>query len=299
MNLLAFLLTSTLAVPNSALATCPPDGLTRGELRELKTAQFEVADDDRRNRLAIALLGCLDDPDPAIRDGVVYEGLSSWLRGKALTNDTIVALEASLRATLLGEKDAGGFRRPFAALVLSEVARADRIAPVFPDSVRAELVHTAATSLSRIDDYRGFDPRDGWRHGVAHGADLILQLAVNPKVEGEGLQELMSALATQIAPSGPVFYTFGEPERLARAVIFAYRRNLLDAAFWETWVAAIRSPSPLADWGSAFQTVDGLAMRHNKIAFLLALGFAGRAGGDEAGQKLAAMADQALTQIIR
>ena len=285
------------ASPAGPPGSCPPDRMTRDDLLGLRQAKFEVAAPDERNLLAIRLLGCLGDPDPAIRDGVVFEALSTWLRGKALSAPTINALERSLRSILNGEGDAAGFRLPFAALALSEVARADRVEPVFTESVRADLVETAATSLVRVNDYRGFDPVEGWRHGVAHGSDLVLQLALNPRVGASGLRRLMEAAATQIAPRGAVFYTFGEPERIARAVIYAYRRGLLDAAFWDAWFAAVASPKPLADWGSAFLSIEGLAKRHNTIAFLHALSFAGRSGSDEAGKTIGALADRAVARI--
>lgn len=295
------LLSAHLLAPMAATASasCPPTGMTRADLVKLKEAKFEVPADEERNALALRLLGCLDDPDPAIRDGVVFEGLSRWLRGKALTSAAILALDESLRKTLAGEKDAAGFRLPFAALVLSEVARADRIEPVLSDASRAALVELAASSLTRVTDYRGFDAREGWRHGVAHGADLVLQLGVNPRVGSDGVSRLMDAIRSQVAPAGPVFYTFGEPERFARAVVFTYRRGVLDAAFWDSWFASIASPKPLATWGSAFQSVEGLARRHNSLAFLHALAFAGRAAGDEAGKALAERADKAATEIMR
>jgi hypothetical protein len=44
--------------------------------------------------------------------------------------------------------------------------------------------------------------------------------------------------------------------------------------------------------------VDGLAKRHNTIAFLHALAFAARAGGDDPGKTLADLADKAATQIV-
>ena len=58
-------------------AACPPVGMTRADLLKLKQTKFEVASADERNALAPKLLACLDDPDPAIRDGVVFEGLST------------------------------------------------------------------------------------------------------------------------------------------------------------------------------------------------------------------------------
>ncbi len=294
---LPLLLVALSGAASTSAAPCPPEGTTRADLLKLKQAQFETPSAEDRNALALRLLSCLDDPDPGIRDGVVFEGLSNWLRARALSPATTLALEASLRRTLGGEKDAGGFRLPFAALVLSEVARADRIEPVFTEETRAGLVEVAAAGLIRVDDYRGFHPTEGWRHGVAHGADLVLQLALNPRVGAPGLSRLMEATATQIAPRSAVFYTFGEPERLARAVVFAYRRGLLDPAFWEAWFEALANPKPLADWGAAFLSVEGLAKRHNTLAFLHALSFAGRAGGDEAGKAIAALADKAAARL--
>jgi hypothetical protein len=272
--------------------------MTRSDLLKLRASGFVVPSEDERNRLATSLLACLDHRDPSIRDGVVFEGLSVWLRGQALSPATRLALEASLRKTLLGEKDEGGFRLPFAALALSEVARADRLDPLLTEPALAILVEAAAASLIRVDDYRGFDAVEGWRHGVAHGSDLVLQLALNPRVGPDGLRRLMSALAAQVAPRGSVFYTFGEPERLARAAAFAYRRGVLDSDFWEAWFAGLANPKPLPDWGSAFLAVEGLAKRHNTIAFLHALSFAGRSAGDEAGRALGALADKTAAAIL-
>jgi hypothetical protein len=95
-----------------------------------------------------------------------------------------------------------------------------------------------------------------------------------------------------------VFYVFGEPERLARAVTFTYRRGLLDAAFWDSWFAAIANPTPLLSWGATFESVEGLAKRHNTIAFLHALAFAGRGLDGDAGKALALLADKTAAQII-
>ena len=79
-----------MAAAYAAPAPCPPEGVSRAGLLSLKEAKFTMASDDERNMLAPRLLACLDDPDPAIRDGVVFEGLSTWLRGKALRPATIL-----------------------------------------------------------------------------------------------------------------------------------------------------------------------------------------------------------------
>ena len=65
------------------------------------------------------------------------------------------------------------------------------------------------------------------------------------------------------------------------------------------WFASVASPKPIESWGSAFRSVAGLAKRHNTLAFLHALAFAGRAAGDEAGKALAERADKAAADVMR
>lgn len=280
-----------------ALETCPPPGFSKQSLTQLKSSGFAVDDDGERNRLAIALLGCLADPDPTLRDGIVFEALSQWLRVEQLAPATIRTLATRLIAELEPREDPTGFRRPFAALILSEVVRADRLDPVLDVGERQTLVGLAAGYLRGVDDYRGFDEVEGWRHGVAHGSDLVLQLAIHPLVLKPEVKKLMEAVASQIAPAGAVFYVYGEPERLARAVFFTHRRGILEAGEWTAWLDAVAAPKPLDDWGAAFRTQAGLAKRHNTLAFLLALTFAGRSAGDEAGAALAHMAEQAIVRV--
>ena len=92
--------------------------------------------------------------------------------------------------------DAAGFRKPFAALALSEVARSDRVEPVFTGEQREQLVAAAAAYLGGVRDYRGFSETEGWRHGVAHNGDgggdgnpfLDEELSVEPKLAHGGMR---------------------------------------------------------------------------------------------------------------
>ena len=278
-----------------AAAACPPAMLTRDGLDALKKSGFQVAADDERNRIALLLPQCLGDPDPAMRDGIAFEALYTWMRASALQPETIRTLAARLTPELRAADDAAGFRKPFVALVLAEVARADRVTSVLEPAARQALVDGAVGFLTGVTDYRGFDERVGWRHGVAHGADLVLQLGLNPQLSAADLRRLLGAVEAQIAPARGVAYTFGEPERLARAVAFIHRRNLLGDDVWNEWFAAAGTPLP----PEAYRTAAGLARRHNKVAFLHAISFAGRAAGDETGAKLATLADRELRRLAQ
>ena len=185
-----------------AAAACPPEGHDVDRLQALKAAGFAVEDPAERGALALGLLDCLADPDPALRDGLAYEALTTWLRSDALDADTRRALLDTLLPWIAPDAGPGdGFRAPFAALALSEVARTDRIAAWLDPAARDALVEAAAAYVASVDDYRGFDAAEGWRHGVAHGADLLMQLALNPALVDAQKRRLLDAVARQVAPA--------------------------------------------------------------------------------------------------
>lgn len=264
-TILAWVLPMVLALP--AAAACPPAGYDSAALQLLKAEEFAIRDADARDALALALLDCLGDPDPALRDGIAYEALSTWMRKRQLASPMLAALRDRLLPMLV-EADPRGFLRPFAVLVLAEIARTDRMQPWLDDAGRDGLVQAASTYLEGVEDYRGFTDGEGWRHGVAHGADFAMQLALNPALNARQLDQLRDALARQVAPTSAPAYVHGEPMRLARAVLFVARRGTHDAAEWRAWLERIASPAPLSSWNAASGSEAGLARRHNATAFL-------------------------------
>jgi hypothetical protein len=266
-------------------AQCPPAAWPLADLQRLKADNWKMQDATQRQALALALPACLDHTDPLLRDGMAFEGLSAWLRGKQLTPSTQLAIYQSQVARLPASvADPSGFAKPFAALVLSEVARADRLEPVLSADQRASLVDTGTQYLRGVRDYRGFVTGEGWRHGVAHAADLMLQLALNPAVDRAQLMAITDAVRSQIAPQGEHFYIYGESDRLARPILYAARRGLMDAGYWNDFVAAIAAPAPLKSWDEAFDSQHGLARLHNVKSFLRALDAGVRLSADTAAQ---------------
>jgi hypothetical protein len=251
-------------------AACPPEGWDAQALQTLKTNKFALGDAGARSTLANGLLDCLADPDPALRDGIAFEAWSTWLRGDLLDEATRHAALGRLQDAIApGRVDEAGFAQPFSALVLAELARTDRIAAWMSPEERAALVEAAATYLESVRDYRGFAAGEGWRHGVAHGADLAMQLMHTPALESNQKDRLLPAVAPQVAPAGQT-YVFGEPERLARPVAFAAGRGLHTEGEWRAWLAKVAAP-PEGGWASVFNDAEGLARRHDVRTFLLGL----------------------------
>lgn len=244
---------------------CPPPGYDKPALQALKKNGFAVADPARRRELAQALVGCLGNPDPELRDGIAFEALSQWMRADAFEAAQVGALRDRLYGLLDGP-EGEGYARPFAALVLSEVARTDRIKPWMSAAERAAMVDKAAAYVEGVRDYRGYDDVQGWRHGVAHGADWLMQLALNPALDRAQADRILAAVVAQAVPASGHAYVFGEPERLARPVLFVAQRGLHSDAEWAAWFAAL--VPRIGDAKQAYRNVAWLARRHDLTGLL-------------------------------
>lgn len=247
---------------------CPPAGWDRARLESLKAASFEIANTGERERFAEAVVACVASADPFLRDGVAFEALSHMFRKEQLGDAVKIRIARELLRRL-ASREASGFEAPFAALVLAEVVRADRLKAYLPGDVRSAIGEGAVTFVTGVRDYRGFDEREGWRHGVAHGADLLMQIARNPAYADRAyLGRLRDAVGAQIAPAGH-FYIYGEPERLMYPVLFLAQRKAFVAAEWRAWFERVTGDAH--SWADAFASQKGLARRHNTKAFLYAV----------------------------
>ena len=273
-----------------AMAACPPAGHARSQLHALKAAGFAVADQAGKQALALGLVDCLADPDPELRDGIAYEALQHWMRAGDFDGVFLRRLRDALYAGLDAD-DATGLRRPFAALVLAEVARTDRIATWMSPAEREAMLARATGYLAAVRDYRGFEAGIGWRHGVAHAADWLLQLSLNPTLDAGALHRILEAIATQAVPAAGHAYVFGEPARLAQPVAYVARRGLLGDADWQRWLDGLSARlGPMPAGGDA----AWLARRHDLTAFLSALYIQADASQNEALRALKPQVAKAL-----
>ena len=265
------------SVPAAAAENCPPAGFDAASLQDLKQRQFAIANAAVRQALALGLAGCLSSAAPVLRDGIAYEALAQWMRNDQLDIATRRALRDRLER-MLQEPDPEGFSRPFAALVLSEIARTDRITPWLSVQERGAMVAAATAYLKSVRDYRGYDEVQGWRHGVAHGSDWLMQLALNPALERSHLEAMLTAIASQAVPEAAHAYVFGEPGRLARPVLHLASRGWMSEAEWDAWFGGLAAR--LGDPARAHADGASLRRRHDLLAFLAAIYLEADQSGD-------------------
>jgi len=279
---------------------CLVNGWDKAKLIKLKQVEFELKDNSAVNqkKLAFQMLHCLANPDPIIRDGIAFESLSHWLRGNSLDNKTVLTMFNRLTKTLSSKvNDPNGVYLPFTALVLAEVARVDRKTPYLTTEQRNILVSVAVTYLTTQRDYRGFDGDLGWRHGIAHGADLMLQLALNPKIDKSQADKILAALASQITANNEHHYIYGEPKRLALPVAYIFLRGMHSEQEWQAWLSQIAMATPFENWAETYQSEQGLAKLSNTQNFLFSLYASIKPSGNKNLQLMIPALEKAIREV--
>ncbi|WP_284242939.1 DUF2785 domain-containing protein [Thalassotalea insulae] len=241
-------------------------------LVRLKKARFVVTEQQAKQQLAMQLLHCLASPDPQLRDEIAYSAISHWLRDNSFSPDVYLTMFEQLTSVLTAKvNDPYGVYQAFAALVLSEVVRVDRKHPYLSDTQRQKVVTTITQYFTEIEDYRGFDSEFGWRHNIAHSADVMLQLALNPAMNKAQLLQMLAALKRQVVAGNNHFYIYGESKRIAMPVIYLFLRQELTIEQWQTWLEQLSQAKPFDNWQAVYQSQQGLAKLHNTRQFLYAL----------------------------
>ena len=243
-----------------------------------------------------ALIACLGDPDPAVRDDFAFTLWYHGFNGKLLPVPMRRHAVERLSAILAGPDDAGGFLRPFAALALFPAARADRADPYLSDAERHALAETAATYMRGITDYRGFTPGEGWRHAVAHASDIMVELAQNPRLTRADALAMLGAIAAQVAPEASPYYHQGESVRIARPVLLLAARADIDDAAWTAWFRTLH-PDDGAQWRAPYASDLKLAAVHNSRAFASAVYVGAAEAGDPRVRRLVPLAADLLKAL--
>jgi len=220
--------------------------------------------------LTTELVIMLGSRDPALRDGIAYPALATWI-SRGVYDDLLAGLGDGMVAGLgigIGETGtATVFRRSFSALVIAECISRDAVVQRMPANKILDWGDRIAAWFVRERDLRGYVPGEGWAHAIAHGADAIAALAGSPHLGKAELTVMLDVLADRLLLSTDTLFGAGEPDRMAVATMEILRRNLVPLAVLEPWIARLGSAAtyrPHTD-------VDPFLSTGNAEAFLRAL----------------------------
>jgi hypothetical protein len=220
--------------------------------RAVARADYAPPPDADVPALTAELLEMLGSPDPELRDQLAYSALASWIYERKLLNGSQLqpvtsVLLANLRFNLGSVGTDAVLRRSFSALILSVVVARDNADPVLDPDGYQRILTATLSYLDAEKDTRGYDETKGWMHSAAHTADLLKFLARSRYATTADQGRILDAIARKLNASSVL--TYGEDERLARAVLAIVNRRDFDSAAFTQWTqrsrpAAIRTERP-------------------------------------------------------
>ena len=198
------------------------------------------------------LLAMLRSPDPHARDELAYSELAQRI-GAGEEDTNLERLGDSLESLF---SDAEIQARSFAALALADVVERDRLAPALsPAAVRRWGQSFSAWYLGE-DDLRGWDPKLGWLHAVAHGADALGAFGRSRHLGQSDLVALLALGGNRMLRPTDELFANQEEFRLAHGLALVLTRPEVDVVQSTGWLLEIGArlreggPGPIPSWAS-------------------------------------------------
>lgn len=224
---------------------------------ELKVRLIEIRDNNYRAPSSIpvfdftlSMMEHIGDPDPFLRDELIYMTIQHWVTQGMYTSDQLlqllhICLDKHHLFCKIGEKGSDSvFTRSFSVLLIPLILFADRQQPFLSSGDTEMIKNELVAYLLMENDLRGYTGETGWAHAMAHAADAFEDLARSEHMQQPALMEILNTLQAKICNHQ---YTFinEEDERTVTAVVSVFNRNIIPDEEVASWIDRFRTaPKP-------------------------------------------------------
>lgn len=223
------------------------DAITlKQKLQQIQTVNRAADHVEQPYELALHMMKHIGNPDPVLRDELIYITLATWIGQNVFADDQLkalmqLALDDEHLFYRIGEQDTDSvFTRTFSVLILPPILSMDRQRSFLQREDVAWIQQRLITYLREEKDVRGYVEDKGWAHASAHAADAMEDLAQSTYLAQTDLQALLHALSIKVMESGRA-YIYDEDQRMAQAAVAVLNRNLLEQAALEAWVDQLQT----------------------------------------------------------
>ncbi len=212
----------------------------RQSLIDLKKNKYQI-ESNQVESLIEEILPFIGDPDPEIRDNIVYGVLAHLFHDKHLSEERLTYYLELLMSDdyLFYDMDNNDsysvLRRSFTILqlvIIVYVHRRDQV--ISKESIEA-LYEAFLKYFNNENILTGYQEPIGWVHAIAHSADLFAQLMQIPWFDAQKLLTMFDAIANKIKQDKYLFVS-NEDERMLVAINKGLERNLLSEEQILTWL---------------------------------------------------------------
>ena len=197
------------------------------------------------------MLDHLGDPNPEIRDELVFTSLARGIQEELFTQEQFHFIAEAVLSDggLDKEIDKTGtstLERSFRALIYANLLSADaNQQSIFYQElnagIRNVLLNQGLYYLSKEKDTRGFSSQYGWVHAFAHGADLLTEVVCHPNFPKNRVHEVFDILG-QLFKRITIRFTDDEDWRLARVLYEPILQGKLAQEQVTSWIKTVDFP---------------------------------------------------------
>ena len=197
------------------------------------------------------LLDHIGDPNPEIRDELVFTSLARGIQEELFTQDQFhfIAEVVSSDGGLDKEIDKIGLstlERSFRALIYANLLSADGnehslFYKGLKTDIRNAMLSQGLYYLKKEKDTTGFSSQYGWVHAFAHGADLLTEVVCHPDFPKNRDYEVFDVLG-QLFKRITIRFTNDEDWRLARVLYEPILQGKLEQEQVASWIKTADFP---------------------------------------------------------
>jgi hypothetical protein len=223
-------------------------------LRKLSENDFHLKEKETAEKLLPSMLGFIGDPDPVLRDELIYSSFCAFVADGCFLEKTLSYLTDKLISEdfifrHINEKDdLGVFHRSFSVLFLAETLNRHAVKPYLSEKQIDNVKNALIKYINCESDLRGYDETYGWAHAVAHTSDAFCALLACG-ISHKDCEEILYAIQNKFMRGEKIFVA-EEDERAASFVYKIIIKTKTDKAFMTEWLKDFSLAAAIADYFS-------------------------------------------------
>ncbi|WP_434756359.1 DUF2785 domain-containing protein [Paenibacillus amylolyticus] len=248
------------------------------KLQQLRAVDFAADQAEQPYDLALHMMKHIGNPDPVLRDELIYVTLATWIGQNVFSDEQLktllhLALDDDHLFYRIGEQGTDSvFTRTFSVLILPPILSLARQRSFLQREDMAWVQQQLTAYLRSEKDVRGYVEDKGWAHAPAHAADAVEDLAHSTYLESAELLELLRALSIKVMESSRA-YIYEEDQRMAQAAVTILSRNLIGQTELAAWIESLQTErNGEAEEGKTLQEMSQMSL--NIRMFMQSLYFA-------------------------
>ncbi|WP_339281974.1 DUF2785 domain-containing protein [Paenibacillus sp. FSL H8-0282] len=212
------------------------------DLQRIEENDYELRSGEDIKDYVKLMLEHIGDPEPVLRDELIYSTFYKWINEKRWFNDAelrellwILLDEQHLFYHIGNKEDLTVYTRTFSVLVVALILQRHREKVILDSSEFIKVKQGLIRYYEEERDLRGYMEKEGWAHAAAHGADALDELVLCSESDAAVREEVLAVIQKMLYNDQYIFRD-EEDERIATIIVTIIDHHLLPQQSITDWI---------------------------------------------------------------